>query len=63
MTINTHILGYPRIGDTRQSKFALESYWAGKQDKATTQAQLAFASKYASLSHRSIKSGGFTAAC
>lgn len=40
MTINTHILGYPRIGDKRQSKFALESYWAGKQDKATTQAQL-----------------------
>jgi len=25
-----HNLGYPRIGDKRQLKFALESYWAGK---------------------------------
>ncbi len=40
MTITTHILGYPRIGDKRQSKFALEKYWAGKQDKTQTQAQL-----------------------
>lgn len=32
----THILGYPRIGDKRQTKFALEKYWKGKQDKAAT---------------------------
>lgn len=38
--VNSHILGYPRIGDKRQTKFALEKYWAGKQDKATTQAVL-----------------------
>ncbi|HIE40503.1 MAG TPA: 5-methyltetrahydropteroyltriglutamate--homocysteine S-methyltransferase [Thiomicrorhabdus sp.] len=25
-----HNLGYPRIGDKRQLKFALESYWSGK---------------------------------
>ncbi len=25
-----HNLGYPRIGDKRELKFALESYWAGK---------------------------------
>lgn len=38
--IPSHILGYPRIGDKRQSKFALERYWKGKQDKAATQAAL-----------------------
>ncbi|MDO4896598.1 MAG: 5-methyltetrahydropteroyltriglutamate--homocysteine S-methyltransferase [Moraxella sp.] len=37
MTITSHILGYPRIGDKRQSKFALEKYWAGKQDRTATQ--------------------------
>ncbi|MFW8566930.1 5-methyltetrahydropteroyltriglutamate--homocysteine S-methyltransferase [Orrella sp. 11846] len=26
----THNLGYPRIGNQRQLKFALESYWSGK---------------------------------
>ncbi len=26
----THILGFPRIGDRRQLKFALESYWQGE---------------------------------
>lgn len=36
MSIQTHILGYPRIGDKRQSKFALEKYWKGKQDKTAT---------------------------
>ncbi len=36
-----HILGYPRIGDKRQTKLALEHYWKGKKDKATTQAALA----------------------
>lgn len=40
MTVS-HILGYPRIGDKRQTKFALEKYWKGKQDKATTQEALA----------------------
>lgn len=40
MTVISHILGYPRIGDKRQTKFALEKYWAGKQDKATTQTAL-----------------------
>lgn len=25
--MSTHILGYPRIGDKRQTKFALEKYW------------------------------------
>lgn len=36
MTIQSHILGFPRIGDKRQTKFALEKYWQGKQDKAAT---------------------------
>lgn len=36
----SHILGYPRIGDKRQTKFALEKYWAGKHDKTTAQAAL-----------------------
>ncbi|MBP2280269.1 5-methyltetrahydropteroyltriglutamate--homocysteine methyltransferase [Psychrobacter sp. PL19] len=39
--VPSHILGYPRIGDKRQTKFALEHYWKGKKDKATTQAALA----------------------
>lgn len=26
----THILGYPRIGDKRELKFALEQYWNGE---------------------------------
>ncbi len=30
--ISAHILGYPRIGDKRQTKFALEYYWQGKND-------------------------------
>lgn len=36
MTVQSHILGYPRIGDKRQTKFALEKYWQGKQDKQAT---------------------------
>ncbi len=36
MSVTSHILGYPRIGDKRQTKFALERYWKGKQDKQTT---------------------------
>lgn len=38
--ILSHILGYPRIGDKRQTKFALEQYWQGKQDKTSTKAAL-----------------------
>ncbi len=29
--MNTHILGYPRIGPKRETKKVLEKYWAGKQ--------------------------------
>jgi 5-methyltetrahydropteroyltriglutamate--homocysteine methyltransferase len=28
----THILGFPRVGDRRQLKFALEAYWRGASD-------------------------------
>ena len=28
----THILGYPRIGERRELKFALESFWQGQSD-------------------------------
>lgn len=34
MTTTTHILGYPRIGEKRQLKFALEKYWRGEIDQA-----------------------------
>lgn len=34
--VTSHILGYPRIGDKRQTKFALEKYWKGKQDRIAT---------------------------
>lgn len=30
MATTTHILGYPRIGDKRELKFALEKYWRGE---------------------------------
>lgn len=30
MATTTHILGYPRIGEQRQLKFALEKYWRGE---------------------------------
>ncbi|PAR82151.1 hypothetical protein CGT85_11910, partial [Vibrio cholerae] len=30
----THILGYPRIGEKRELKFALEKYWRGEIDQA-----------------------------
>ncbi|GAL18607.1 5-methyltetrahydropteroyltriglutamate-homocysteine methyltransferase [Vibrio maritimus] len=29
----THILGYPRIGEKRELKFALEKYWRGELDQ------------------------------
>ncbi|CAM4077484.1 5-methyltetrahydropteroyltriglutamate--homocysteine S-methyltransferase [Vibrio neonatus] len=28
----THILGYPRVGEKRELKFALEKYWKGESD-------------------------------
>jgi 5-methyltetrahydropteroyltriglutamate--homocysteine methyltransferase len=34
MSIKTANLGFPRIGKHRELKFALESYWAGKSDRA-----------------------------
>lgn len=39
----THILGYPRVGERRELKFALESFWRGEtsaQDLQQTAAQL-----------------------
>ncbi len=32
MTTQTHILGYPRIGEKRELKFAQEKYWRGEID-------------------------------
>lgn len=40
MSVTSHILGYPRIGDKRQTKFALEKYWKGKQDRTATLEQI-----------------------
>lgn len=37
-TPTLHNLGYPRIGDKRELKFALEAYWAGKSTQAELQA-------------------------
>lgn len=34
MTIQTHTLGFPRIGSQRELKWALEAYWAGQLDQA-----------------------------
>ncbi|EPI2805443.1 5-methyltetrahydropteroyltriglutamate--homocysteine S-methyltransferase [Vibrio vulnificus] len=34
MTTTTHILGYPRIGEKRELKFAQEKYWRGEIDHA-----------------------------
>ncbi|MCU7855199.1 MAG: hypothetical protein KZQ79_05825, partial [Candidatus Thiodiazotropha sp. (ex Lucinoma borealis)] len=33
----THNLGFPRIGDKRQLKFALEAYWQGNIDLSALQ--------------------------
>ncbi|MCM5682007.1 5-methyltetrahydropteroyltriglutamate--homocysteine S-methyltransferase [Schlegelella sp. S2-27] len=33
----THLLGYPRIGERRELKFALESFWQGGSDAAALQ--------------------------
>lgn len=35
--VQSAVLGFPRIGDKRQVKKALESYWAGKIDAAALQ--------------------------
>ncbi|MCL9775911.1 5-methyltetrahydropteroyltriglutamate--homocysteine S-methyltransferase [Vibrio methylphosphonaticus] len=32
MMTTTHILGYPRVGEKRELKFALEQYWKGESD-------------------------------
>jgi 5-methyltetrahydropteroyltriglutamate--homocysteine methyltransferase len=32
--VSTHILGYPRIGERRELKFALEAFWRGESDDA-----------------------------
>ena len=34
MATTTHILGYPRIGEKRELKFALEKYWRGEINQA-----------------------------
>ncbi|MGR5238131.1 5-methyltetrahydropteroyltriglutamate--homocysteine S-methyltransferase [Vibrio alfacsensis] len=34
MATTTHILGYPRIGEKRELKFALEKYWSGEIEQA-----------------------------
>ncbi|MDW6003779.1 5-methyltetrahydropteroyltriglutamate--homocysteine S-methyltransferase [Vibrio mangrovi] len=38
MAITTHILGFPRIGEKRELKFALEGYWRGELDQAQLEA-------------------------
>ena len=38
MTTTTHILGYPRIGEKRELKFALEKYWRGEIDQTELKA-------------------------
>lgn len=37
MATTTHILGYPRIGEKRQLKFALEQYWRGEIEPSQLQ--------------------------
>ncbi|MCW8334344.1 5-methyltetrahydropteroyltriglutamate--homocysteine S-methyltransferase [Vibrio paucivorans] len=37
MTTTTHILGYPRIGEHRELKFALEQYWRGEIEQSELQ--------------------------
>ncbi|MEN4052977.1 5-methyltetrahydropteroyltriglutamate--homocysteine S-methyltransferase [Sulfurimonas sp. NWX79] len=32
MSKNSYVVGFPRIGEQRELKFALESYWSGKSD-------------------------------
>ena len=36
--IKSHILGFPRIGENRELKFALESFWKGETDETHLQA-------------------------
>lgn len=39
LSFATHILGYPRIGEKRALKFALEQYWAGDLEQSALLAQ------------------------
>lgn len=41
MTIETHILGYPRVCGRRRHKWALEKYWKGKTSSADLHASMA----------------------
>lgn len=50
MTV-THILGYPRIGEKRELKFALESYWNGESDQSQLK-QVADKIKHHNWSHQ-----------
>lgn len=36
--VKTHSLGFPRVGPMRELKFAVEDYWAGKNDAAALEA-------------------------
>lgn len=38
MTTTTHILGYPRIGEQRELKVALEKYWRGESNQSDLKA-------------------------
>ncbi len=40
MATTTHILGYPRIGEKRELKFAQEKYWRGEIDQAELKKRL-----------------------
>ncbi|MBD3839428.1 MAG: 5-methyltetrahydropteroyltriglutamate--homocysteine S-methyltransferase, partial [Epsilonproteobacteria bacterium] len=35
--IETYVIGFPRIGEKRELKFALEEFWAGKSDFSTVE--------------------------
>lgn len=35
--LKTYVTGFPRIGEKRELKFALEAYWAGKSEFSTLQ--------------------------
>ncbi|MGZ5621302.1 MAG: hypothetical protein ACXWFG_10595, partial [Methylobacter sp.] len=39
--IKIHNLGFPRLGENRELKFALERYWHGEIDHAALQATAA----------------------
>ncbi len=37
MSKNSYVVGFPRIGEQRELKFALENYWSGKSDFSEVQ--------------------------